>query len=237
MSNFDFENYSEGEWEDRGETVWSEFDWQQYLQQNDRDIEKFRSCYDKVKKKSDPVTEAASLMGWDLEDWSHIDLTYDDPNNGLGDISGKMREDEESEYDDLDPYTLHRHPVFIVTRGLHLDLKKNWEAYMKQYPRAFSPDLSWQYSNAIHHGEINAVLSIQAIDMGDYSLAICLLKSALSALNQLISIIQQLPDNSPEVAAYFKKDSLKRLFDLREVWLRMMSECREELQRRYQDGE
>ena len=44
MSNYDFDNLSEGEWDDRGETAWNEFDWQQYLQQNDRDIDKF-NCF------------------------------------------------------------------------------------------------------------------------------------------------------------------------------------------------
>ena len=240
MSNYDFDNYSDGEWEDRGETAWNEFDWQHYLQQNEHDIDKFRSFYERVKDEANPVNKAAFLMGWDDEDWSHLDLTFEDLNSsGTGEISGRLHEDEESEsdYDYLDPYTLHRHPIFVVTRGLYLDLKKYWALFMKRCPRAITPIIAWQYGNSIHRGEMNAILSIQAIDMGDYALAVCHLKTALSDLNQSISILQALPNKNSGVIPQLKKVSMKRFFDMREVWLRIMGDCRDELQRRYKDGE
>lgn len=238
MSNNDFDKYSDGEWEDRGETAWNEFDWQQYLLLNARDIDKFRSLYDRVKDDSNSLNEAAILMGWDHEDWSQLDLTFEDFNSsGAGEISGKSHEEEETDYDHLDPYTLHRHPVFIVTRGLYLDLKKSWEMVMQRCPRVLTPAIVWQYSISIHAGEMNAILSIQAIDIGDYALAVCHLKTALSDLNQSISILLKVPHKNSGVISQFKKLSIKRLFDMREVWLRMMGDCREELQRRFKGGE
>ena len=36
MSNFDFEGYSEGEWEDRGDLAWNEFDWERYLRSQEK---------------------------------------------------------------------------------------------------------------------------------------------------------------------------------------------------------
>ena len=238
MSNYDFDNLSEGEWEDRGETAWNEFDWQQYLQQNDRDIDKFCSFYEKVKDETNPINEAAFLMGWNHEDWSHLDLEFEDFNcNSTGEINGELHEDEDSDYDDLEPYTLHRHPAFIVTRALYRDLKKHWENFMKHCPPNLTPIITWQYSNSIHRGELNAILSLQAIDMGDYALAICHLKTALSDLNQSISILQTLSNRNSRVITPLKKRSVKNLFGIREVWLQMMKECREGLRRRYQDEE
>ena len=39
---------------------------------------------------------------------------------------------------------------------------------------------------------MNVLLSTQALDLGDYGLSICHLKNSLSALNQTLSILEQL---------------------------------------------
>ena len=74
-------------------------------------------------------------------------------------------------------------------------------------------------------------MAIHALDFGDYAMAICLFKRALAVLNDCFANI-----GSEEAAAYASiracRDELRmRLFDLREIWLRVISDCREDANR------
>jgi hypothetical protein len=88
---------------------------------------------------------------------------------------------------------------------------------------------------ALHRGEEQAVQAIHALDFGDYAMAVSLFKRALSALNGSLALI-----NDDSITRYrhvlaWREDALPRFFDLREVWLRVMAECREELERPLDD--
>ena len=227
MSNPNFD-HSEGDWEEfSSEPSWGESQWRSYLQGSDKDTERFLSVYNIVKNKPNHLDEVATLMGWDVEDISLTDeFTF-------------IEEDEErpSSENSSAPYTLHRHPVFVFTRALYRYLHQSWEHYMLHSDRSLTPKISWDYSNSLHQGEMNVLLSIQALDLGDYGLSICHLKNSLSALNQTLSLLDQLDHPSSTFLNGFRKEAQIRIYDLRELWIRVMGDCRHECQRRLDDQE
>ncbi len=227
MSNPNFD-HSEGDWEEfSSEPSWGESQWRSYLQGSDKDTERFLSVYNSVKNKPNHLDEVATLMGWDVEDISLTDeFTF-------------IEEDEErpSSENNSAPYTLHRHPVFVFTRALYRYLHQSWEHYMLHSERSLTPKISWDYSNSLHQGEMNVLLSIQALDLGDYGLSICHLKNSLSALNQTLSLLDQLDHPSSTFLNGFRKEAQIRIYDLRELWIRVMGDCRHECQRRLDDQE
>ena len=227
MSNPNFD-HSEGDWEEfSSEPSWGESQWRSYLQGSDKDTERFLSVYNSVKNKPNHLDEVATLMGWDVEDISLTDeFTF-------------IEEDVErpSSENSSAPYTLHRHPVFVFTRALYRYLHQSWEHYMLHSERSLTPKISWDYSNSLHQGEMNVLLSIQALDLGDYGLSICHLKNSLSALNQTLSLLDQLDHPSSTFLNGFRKEAQIRIYDLRELWIRVMGDCRHECQRRLDDQE
>ena len=227
MSNPNFD-HSEGDWEEfSSEPSWGESQWRSYLQGSDKDTERFLSVYNSVKNKPNHLDEVATLMGWDVEDISLTDeFTF-------------IEEDEErpSSENSSAPYTLHRHPVFVFTRALYRYLHQSWEHYMLHSERSLTPKISWDYSNSLHQGEMNVLLSIQALDLGDYGLSICHLKNSLSALNQTLSLLDQLDHPSSTFLNGFRSEAQIRIYDLRELWIRVMGDCRHECQRRLDDQE
>ena len=227
MSNPNFD-HSEGDWEEFSSgPSWGESQWRSYLHGSDKDTERFLSVYNSVKNKPNHLDEVATLMGWDVEDISLTDeFTF-------------IEEDEErpSSENSSAPYTLHRHPVFVFTRALYRYLHQSWEHYMLHSERSLTPKISWDYSNSLHQGEMNVLLSIQALDLGDYGLSICHLKNSLSALNQTLSLLDQLDHPSSTFLNGFRKEAQIRIYDLRELWIRVMGDCRHECQRRLDDQE
>ena len=227
MSNPNFD-HSEGDWEEFSSgPSWGESQWRNYLHGSDKDTERFLSVYNSVKNKPNHLDEVATLMGWDVEDISLTDeFTF-------------IEEDEErpSSENSSAPYTLHRHPVFVFTRALYRYLHQSWEHYMLHSERSLTPKISWDYSNSLHQGEMNVLLSIQALDLGDYGLSICHLKNSLSALNQTLSLLDQLDHPSSIFLNSFRKEAQIRIYDLRELWIRVMGDCRHECQRRLDDQE
>jgi hypothetical protein len=226
-SNFD---HSEGEdWEEfsSNEFNWSESQWRSYLKGSDRDTARFLSIYNSVKHKPNHLDEVATLMGWDAED-----ISMTDEFNFM-----ELEDDERPEEQEGAPYTLHRHPVFVVTRSLYRYLHQSWEHFMIQNPRSVSPKLCWDYANSLHQAEMNVLLSIQALDLGDFGLSICHLKNSLNSLNQTLSLLNELTHPNTIFLEGFKNEIRIRLFDLRELWIRVMGDCRHECQHRRDDQE
>jgi len=229
MSNFDFESFSEGEWEEKGDLAWNEFDWERYLRSQDKVFQRYLELYAQLKGHPERLDRVAQMMGWDTEDWAANELPGDDDGSGS--------EDAEDESDDLEPYTLHKHPIFIATKALYLDAQARWLDLLSGGDVAVPPAIAAAYQSSLTMGESNAVSAIHSLDMGDYALAVCLFKRALADLNrsfQILGRISKVPSDSVE---RYRKDATSRLFDLREIWLRVMQYCREELNRRIRDDD
>lgn len=224
MSDPNFE-HSDGNWDETpSEPHWNEYQWRKYLKGSDQDTAKFLSIYNTLKHKPNHLDEVAVLMGWDAEDISLTD-EFSTPESA---------EEAEARFDANDnaPYTLHRHPVIVVTRALCRYLHQSWEHYMAHSQNYLSPQLCWNYANSLHQAEMNVLLSIQAIDLGDFGLTICHLKNSLSALNQTLALLDQVTHPDLEFLASFRQENQIRIFDLREMWIRVMSDCRIECKRR-----
>jgi hypothetical protein len=219
-SNFD---HSDGDWDEdfTSEPNWSESQWRTYLKGSDRDTARFLSFYNSVKDQPNHLDEVASLMGWDAEDISMTD-----------DFSLLDEENPASETSEGAPYTLHRHPVFVVTRSLYRYLDQSWEHFMAHSEDNLCATVCWKYAKSLHQGEMNVLLSIQALDLGDFGLSICHLKNSLSALNQSLALLNQITHPNQAFLDGFCRETRIRLFDLRELWIRVMGDCRHECKRR-----
>ena len=75
------------------------------------------------------------------------------------------------------------------------------------------------------------MLAIQALDFGDYAMATSLFKRALAELNQTLTTLNADGEAVSRALARYRAGAIPRLFDLREIWLRMMRECRQILER------
>jgi hypothetical protein len=221
MSNFDSDGTQDNEWEDRGDLAWNEFDWERYLREQDDAVHRYLGFYEACKDATDRIDAVAELMNWGGAD--------EDENKP--ETASPDHEDSESDYTDgNDVYTLHKNPIFISTRALYLGLRRHWELAAANPDKVPQP-LALALLSSLHRGEDQAIQAIHALDFGDYAMAVSLLKRALSSLNSTLALLNDRSAVSHRTVANYREMALPRLFDLREIWLRVVHECREELQR------
>jgi len=229
MSDFDSESFPENEWDECGDLVWNEFDWERYLREQDDVLHRYLGHYERLKGRPDCIDDVARLMGWDVGERGAV----------ADEGSGSPKEDRIEpaglgEGAPIEPYTLHKNPVFIATKAIYLSLKWSWDRLAVEAGKV-PQTLAISVLTSLCRGEEQAVLGVQALDLGDYALAISLFKRGLEELNRTLALVTGAPGTNPKVFAAWRDDALPRLFDLREIWLRVMTECREELGRRVDD--
>ena len=231
MSDFDSEGFFENEWDECGGLAWNEFDWERYLREQDDALHRYLAYYEKLKDHPERIDEVAHLMGWD-------EGPPGDEPEGAGDGSGA--EDESinrppaaGQYP-LEPYTLHKNPVFIATTAIYLSLKRGWERVAGNDARIPQP-LALAVQTSLYRGEEHAILGVQALDLGDFAMAVSLFKRALQEINQTLALDGESAAAAKRYFADWRETALPRLFDLREIWLRVIHECRQELERRVDD--
>lgn len=218
MTNPDSDGLFDNDWDDCGELSWSEADWQKYLANQETAVREYIKHYDQLPATMDRIDEAARRMGWELADVPEA----------LIEDSGDALEDAEIFEGDWDPYTLHRNPVYISTRALYLSLLAHWERVAAQPDRVPSA-LGITLQALLYRGNEQALQAVQALEMGDYTLAVVLFKKALRELNHTIARLNEPDAVATPLAVRYKEYAMPRLFDLREIWLRVMNECRQNL--------
>ncbi len=225
MSNFDPDGSSENQWDERGELAWNEFDWERYLREQDESIDRYLRFYEACKNSADRIDKAAEKMNWGQEEWS-------DENAAASFADDEDDDDPEDDEDDV--YTLHKNPIFIATKAIYQSIGRGWEVLASDAAKVPQP-LAVALLTTLHRGEEQAVQAIHALDFGDYAMAVSLFKRAMSALNSSFALVN---DDSvtrlPHVRAW-REETLSRFFDLREIWLRIIAECRSELDRPIDD--
>ncbi len=224
MSDHDPDSGPDNEWEERGELAWNEFDWERYLREQDDTIHRYLGFYEAFRHNPNRIDAVAEQMGWGQGNWSEAE---DD------DSSPSTDEDtaaDAPDYGQAEIYTLHKNPIFIATKAIYLGAKRQWELNAGDSTKVPAP-LALALLASLHRGEEQAVQAIHALDFGDFAMAVSLFKRALSALNESLSLLNADTATAHRAVMAYREDTLPRLFDLREIWLRVINECREELDR------
>lgn len=211
MTNQDSDGLFDGEWEDRGELTWNEADWERYLAEQEKSVREYLAAYEAAGSAPDRIDQVARQLGWEsAEDQAEA-------------AAVEELASEEEFPDDWEPYTVHRNPVYVATKALYLSLVARWELTCSRIPGLPAP-LALKVNATLERGEDAALHGIHALEMGDYTLAICFFKRALRELNSSMAVLAE-HAGRPELSEY-RAFATPRLFDLREIWLRVMNECR-----------
>lgn len=218
-----FEGQSDGEWEDPNNLSWNEADWQQFVRRQEKEVARFLSYYDQC---SVPALErldwVARQMGWDMDDWSVSDFPEEETGDGW-----KAAGEGGPQFEESDPFTLHRHPVFVVTTGLFLQIRYLWRCTLAQHNSTANALLSYDFAESLAEAEKHCLMALQCMDVGDLLLCIVHMKRCLRGLNLALSLIPQIVQAIPNPEALGQALNA-RLFDLREVCLRVVMDCRDE---------
>jgi hypothetical protein len=226
MSDFDSESFADNDWDGCGDLVWNEFDWERYLREQDDTLHRYLGYYERLKDNPERIDEVAHLMGWDTGQWGP------DPADAGGPAKDETPAEQpgSDQIPPIEPYTLHKNPVFIATKAIYLSLEHSWEVLASDPARVPQP-VAIAVQKSLYRGEEQAVLGVQALDIGDYALAVSLFKRALAELNRTLAHTSGPAAPTGRSFSTWQDYSIPRMFDLREIWLRVMSECREELGR------
>ena len=216
MTNQDSDGLFDNDWEERRELSWTEADWETYLAEHETAVRDYLKHYEQLPEATDRVDEVARRMGWDMQ---AEDLLSD------ANAAEEDDDDEPSFEEDFDLYTVHRNPVHIATKALYLGLIANWER-IAAHPDRVHPAHAIATLGSLYRGREHALQAVQSLDMGDYALAICFFKRALRELNDTLARLSQEDGAEGELVARYREFATPRLFDLREIWLRVMAECR-----------
>jgi len=213
MTNQDHDGLFESDGEERHELAWTEVEWEKYLAEHEASVRDYLRHYDALAGTSDRIDEVARRLGWETE--------ADDDS-----AEGAEADGLDASFDtEWEPYTLHRNPVYIATKAIYLSLVANWERIASQPGRVPAVTVL-AFQGALYRGRENALQAVQALDLGDYVLAICFFKRALREVNDSLARLGAGAAADGSVLARYREFALPRLFDLREIWLRVMAECR-----------
>ncbi len=225
MSDYDSDGGPENEWEERGELAWNEFDWERYLREQDDTIHRYLGFYEAFRNHPNRIDAVAEQMGWGQGNWSEAPAEEE-----TAEVAEEDSAADVPEYGEPEVYTLHKNPIFVATKAIYLGVKRQWELSAGDSAKVPAA-LALALLASLHRGEEQAVQAIHALDFGDYAMAVSLFKRALSGLNESLTLLNAAEAaKHPAVMAY-REATLPRLFDLREIWLRVIAECREELDR------
>lgn len=223
MSNFNSDGSQENDGEDRGELAWNEFDWERYLREQDGAVHRYLCFYEAARGDPERIDTVAAKMGWGQGDWSEDADATNPANDGADD-------DDFDDDDDDEVYTVHKNPIFIATKAIFLGLRQSWEARALDGSQVPQP-LAVALLVSLNRGEEHAVQAIHALDFGDYAMAVSLFKRSMSALNGSLALLNSEQAIEHAVVGPWRDGALPRMFDLREIWLRVIAECRDELDR------
>jgi hypothetical protein len=219
MANFDFDSNADGEWDDSWETIWNESDWERYLKSEDRQVYQYQRLYASKAQDVDRLDKVASSMGWDAR----------------GDSSSGDHSDQLTELPESEPYTLHKHPLYIANKALHRWLSENWKQEANKHSDRLSIYSALSLQEAISKSDEYGLLAVTALDLADFSLAIAYIKRGFAHLNALLARLSSIDHFERESLSEFVSQARMRIFDIREIWLRVAADCRAASESRFEE--
>jgi hypothetical protein len=212
------------------EKIWDEYDWERFLQQQDRKTEKYMELLEKYIDHPDRDQIIAREMGWthllneDGERWAEeVEDMFDEEMEGLED------DDEDDADDDDEAEEEHEgHPLYQASFALTVWIDQLFDERedLQNHPAAVK--LSTQA--AICSAKLAAALSDDDID--EIGMTIAYLKRALKAISTAMDAALLLRKDVPLDEDRYGALN-QRLFQIRDAIIDLMGEFRAEFRRRY----
>ncbi len=211
---------------DEPEKIWDEYDWERFLQQQDRKTEKYMELLERYIDDPNRDQIIAREMGWyhlldkDGAQWAEtVDSTFEDGEDAAQEDEGNPLEEEQS---------FEVHPLYQASFALTVWI----DQFIEELPTAQSWPAAVKLSTqaAIASAKLAAALSDDDVD--EIGMTIAYLKRALKAIMLGIDASVQLRKD-----AKLSPDSFgnlnQRLFRIRDGIIQLMGEFRAEWRRRY----
>ena len=209
--------------------IWDEYDWERFLQQQDRKTEKYMELLERYIDDPNRDQIIAREMGWyhlldkDGEKWAeNVDFLFDQ------ELQEESEDDEDQEEDEEDEDGFEVHPLYKASFALTIWIDQLFDELGEIQNQPSAVKLSTHA--AVASAKLAAALSDDDVD--EIGMTIAYLKRALKAIMTGIDGAVQLRKDvtlDPERFATLNQ----RLFQIRDGIIQLMGEYRSEWRRRY----
>ena len=218
------------------EKAWDEYDWERFLQQQDRKTERYMELLEKYIDDPNRDQIIAREMGWyhlldeEGKNWAEaVDLDFSEERGMLNGDDDDDEDDHDGEEAEETADTFKMHPLYQASFGLTVWIDHLFDEIggdLQNHPAAVK--LATQ--SAIASAKLAAALSDDDVD--ELGMTIAYLKRALKAITNAMEAGMQLTQE-------LRLDSQRfgalnhRLFQIRDGIISLMGEYRSEWRRRY----
>lgn len=215
--------------DEQPEKVWDEYDWERFLQQQDKKTEKYMELLEKYIDHPDRDQIIAREMGWyhlldsDGEKWAEeVDSNFDESLLEIGDFS-----DEDSVLEDAD--FCEGHPLYQAALALNTwyDALVADSDALQNHPASIQLSLNV----SITGNKLAAALSDDDVD--EIGMTIAYLKRGLKSVSACLESSAQLYREGLLTSDVFGALN-QRLFQIRDGVINLMGTYRSEFRRRYE---
>ena len=216
------------------EKIWDEYDWERFLQQQDRKTEKYMELLDRYMDHPNRDRLIAREMGWNHlldeagEKWAEdVDSLFEEEQEATEDEESEGEADGTFEHDE-DGFEVH--PLYKASFALTVWIDQLFEDLGGVQNQPAAVKLSTQAS--IASAKLAAALSDDDVD--EIGMTIAYLKRALKAVMMGLDAAVQLKKETGLDGERFATLN-QRLFQIRDGIIQLMGEYRAEFRRRF-DG-
>jgi hypothetical protein len=206
--------------------IWDEYQWERFLQQQDRNTEKYFGLLEKYLDHPDRDNIIAKEMGWESFDEDR-DAEWDEVAESLCEEEMSLSQ-EEAECSEGDFEEFARSPIYQDTLKLHTWIN-SWldrEQSLKDHPEA----IRLATRSAVCGAKLAAALC--GDDCTELGMTIAYLKRGLKAANDALDAAARLAQEK-KMAVRQRMALNKLLFKVRDRIVDLMSEYRAEWRKRY----
>jgi len=210
------------------EKVWDEYDWERFLQQQDRKTERYMELLEKYIDHPERDQIIAREMGWpnpvETEDfdWSEISFEADS-----GDDDFDEEEAEEEGEEGNFPESFELHPLYQASFALTVWIDQIFDELgeVQNHPAA----VKLTTNSAVASAKLAAALSDD--DAEEIGMTIAYLKRALKAITNAIDASLAFGE-SAQLSSRRRRQLHARLFQVRDGIIELMGDYRSEWRRR-----
>ncbi len=218
--------------------TWQSISWQLPLKMADFDLMQFLNLYQSLKDEDDYLNKIAYLIKSKELEWMVVAQDLDQLSAEKKEAFNKNVEaliknlNKQSKH----IYSIHRNLPLLMIRGLLACLTSLTELLVKELGALLPANLIWPHSQMLRQIENHATLGFACQEMGDWALCVYHCKHVNRVVSESLKHLDAIPGNSfLKLTQFFKKESSRILFDIREISLQTIQASRDDIEETEKD--